>query len=145
MKRDREKEGSGLVTNWEWRLRGNVECSAKNDIAFGASETKGGNKIFEGMGVACTRFFREKKKKKETSRVLERIRISRTYFYVITWNLGGKKKLWNQNQFLFREEILNNFIFMSRNGYFKQLKIIVNVKFFFSSLNNLTNELFCYK
>lgn len=63
MKRDREKEGSGLVTNWEWRLRGNVECSAKSDIAFGASETKGGNKIFEGMGVACTRFFREKKKK----------------------------------------------------------------------------------
>lgn len=28
------------------------------------------------------------------------------YFYVIVWNLEKKKKLWNQNQFLFGEEIL---------------------------------------
>lgn len=124
-------------------MRGNVECSAKNDIAFGASETKGGNKIFEGMGVACTRFFREKKKKRKLLEFLSEYGYQVFLRYCMKFR--GKKKLWNQNQFLFREEILSNFIFLSRNGYFKQLKIIVNVKFFFSSLNNLTNELFCYK
>lgn len=49
------------------------------------------------------------------------------YFYVIVWNLE-KKKLWNQNQFLFGEEILNLFY------YFKQVVL-------FSSLDNLTREL----
>lgn len=57
-------------------MRGNVECSAKSDIVFGA-ETKGGNKIFGGMGLLVLVVF--ERKKEETFQ----IRMSRTYFYVV--------------------------------------------------------------
>lgn len=102
-------------------MRGNVECSAKSDIVFGA-ETKGGNKIFGGMGLLVLVVFERERKKRKLFKYEYQERI---------FTLLYEKNIMESESVSFQKRFLNNFISCDERIFLnRQLKIIRNVKFF---------------
>lgn len=87
---------------------------------FGA-ETKGGNKIFGGMGLLVLVFERERKKRK----------LFKYEYQERIFTLLYEKNIMESESVSFQKRFLNNFISCDERIFLnRQLKIIRNVKFF---------------